>query len=88
MIGLPACSVRSALQGGLCMSAHPSVSQKQVAPGQVWPALSNDLRIRVIGLLAHLALNVVVPRPGGEESGKEGVHADPQTAAQNRAFPS
>ncbi len=80
MIELSACYVVSALQGGMCMSTRPSFSQKQVAPVQVWPALSNDLRIRVIGLLAHVALNVVVTHPGGQGSEKEVVHADPKIA--------
>ena len=88
MIEVSACYVVSALQGGICMSARSSFPQQQVVPRQVWPALSNDLRTHVIGLLALLALNMVVPRPDGEERRKEGAHADPKTAAQNRAFPS
>ena len=76
MIEVSACYVVSALQGGLCMSAHSSVSQKQVAPSQVWPALSLDLRTRVIGLLAQLALNMVAARPGNESARNEVSHAD------------
>ena len=41
------------------MSSHPSSPEGQVTPAQVWPALSLDLRTRVIGLLAQLALNMV-----------------------------
>jgi hypothetical protein len=41
------------LQGGLCMVSHSSSPDVQVPPVQVWPALSLDLRTRVIGLLAQ-----------------------------------
>ena len=87
MIEVSACYVVSALQGGLCMSAHSSVSQKQVAPSQVWPALSLDLRTRAIGLLAQLALKIVA-RPGDECVGKEEADAEPSLVSKNRAFPS
>ena len=42
-----------ALQGGLRMVLRPSSPDRQVTPIQVWPALSLDLRTRVIGLLAQ-----------------------------------
>jgi len=67
MIPRPAFHTFCALQGGVCMSARSASSQKQVSPGQVWPALSLDLRTRVIGLLAHLALNI--PRIAQRDEG-------------------
>ena len=48
------------------MSSRPSSPEGQVTPAQVWSALSLDLRTRVIGLLAQLALNMVTTRPGNE----------------------
>jgi hypothetical protein len=72
-----------ALQGGLRMVSRPSSPDAQVTPVQVWPALSLDLRTRVIGLLAQLALNMVATRPGNECAGKEVSHADPTSAPKN-----
>jgi len=51
---LVSCPVTGALQGGLWMLAHPSPSEAQVTPAQVWSALSVDLRTRVIALLARV----------------------------------
>lgn len=65
-----------ALQGGLRMVLRPSSPDRQVTPIQVWPALSLDLRTRVIGLLAQLALNMVAARPGNESARNEVSHAD------------
>jgi hypothetical protein len=65
------------LQGGVRMVSRPFSPDTQVTPIQVWPALSHDLRARVIGLLAQLALNVVAAHPGNEYIGKEVSHADP-----------
>ena len=50
MIELSASGVVGALQGGLWMVARSSSSDAQVTPAQVWPALSLDLRTRVIAL--------------------------------------
>ena len=72
-----------ALQGGLCMVSRSSSPDAQVPPVQVWPALSLDLRTRVIGLLAQLVLNMVASRPGNECAGKEVSHADPTSAPKN-----
>ena len=83
MLELSACCAISAQQGGLCMSAHLSSSQKQVAPGQVWPALSRDLRTRVIGLLAQLALNMALARLGNGCAGKEGADVEPTIGPKN-----
>jgi hypothetical protein len=73
----------SALQGGLRMVLRPSSPDAQVTPVQVWPALSYDLRTRVIGLLAQLALNVVAARPGNECEGSEVSHADATSVPKN-----
>lgn len=67
------------------MPSRPSTPEPRVSPAQVWPALSLDLRTRVIGLLAELALNVLVARPATEGARKEGDDASPTTAAQNPA---
>ena len=72
-----------ALQGGLCMISRPSSPDAQVPPVQVWPALSLDLRFRVIGLLAQLALNMVVTRLGNECAGKEGTYVEPTIVPKN-----
>lgn len=71
-----------ALQGGLRMVLQPSSPDKQVTPIQVWPALSLDLRTRVIGLLAQLALNMVA-RSGNECAEKEGAHVEPTIVSKN-----
>jgi hypothetical protein len=65
------------------MVSRPFSPDAQVTPIQVWPALSHDLRTRVIGLLAQLALHVVAAHPGNEYTGKEVSHADPTSAPKN-----
>ena len=80
--GVVSCVV-CALQGGLRMVLRPSSPDVQVTPVQVWPALSYDLRTRVIGLLAQLALNVVAARPGNECEGSEVSHADATSVPKN-----
>jgi hypothetical protein len=65
------------------MSSHPLSPEKQIPPAQVWSALSLDLRTRVIGLLAQLALNMVAARPGNEGARKEVSHADPTSVPEN-----
>jgi hypothetical protein len=77
-----------ALQGGLRMVSRPFSPDTQVTPIQVWPALPHDLRTRVIGLLAQLALNVVAAHPGNEYTGKEVSHADPTSTPKNPSRPS
>jgi hypothetical protein len=83
MIQLFVFRVVCALQGGLCMVSHPSSPDVQVPPVQVWPALSLDLRTRVIGLLAQLVLNMVLTRLGNECTGKEGADAEPTIVSKN-----
>lgn len=75
MIQLRSCHVAGTLQGGLWMLAHPSSSQAQVTPAQVWSVLSADLRTRVIALLAELALSIVAACPPDKEVEKERSHA-------------
>ena len=72
-----------ALQGGLHMSCRPASHDVQVTPVQVWPALPLDLRTRVIGLLAQLALNMVVTRLGNECAGKEEAYGEPTIVPKN-----
>lgn len=83
MIQLAVFQMLGVLQGGVRMSSRPSTSHQQVTPAQVWPALSLDLRTRVIGLLAQLALNVLVARPTPEDPRKEAAGVCPTTTAQN-----
>ena len=70
-----------ALQGGLRMVLRPSSPERQVTPIQVWPALSLDLRTRVIGLLAQLALKMVTSP--GSCAGKEKADAEPSSVSKN-----
>ncbi len=70
------------------MVSRPFSPETQVTPIQVWPALSHDLRTRVIGLLAQLALNVVAAHAGNEDTAKEVAHADPTSTPKNPFRPS
>jgi hypothetical protein len=72
-----------AQQGGVRMSSHPLSHDIQVTPVQVWPALSHDLRTRIVSLLAQLALNVVVAHPINSCSGKEVACVQPTAIPQN-----
>lgn len=72
-----------ALQGGMSMTSRPSAPPALVTPAQVWPVLSRDLRTRVIGLLAQLALNVFVAGPVEERMEKEARDVHSATGAQN-----
>ncbi len=65
------------------MVLHPSSPDVQVPPVQVWPALSSDLRTRVVGLLAELALNVVAARPANGCTGKEVACVHAATVSKN-----
>ena len=72
-----------ALQGGLCMVSRSSSPDAQVPPVQVWPALSHGLRTRIVGLLAQLALKVVVARPASACTAKEVACAQPTPTPKN-----
>ena len=74
--------VECAWQGGLRMSSHSPSSEVQVTPVQVWPALSLDLRTRVIGLLAQLALHMVT-RLENESTAKEGADVESTVVSKN-----
>jgi len=81
MIAVSMFPVECAWQGGLRMSSHPPSYEVQVTPVQVWPALSLDLRTRVIGLLAQLALNMVTHQ--GSCARKEEADAEPSSVSKN-----
>jgi hypothetical protein len=78
----------SAQQGGARMSSRRSAHDMQVTPMQVWPALPSDLRTRIAGLLAQLAVNMVFSLPPSVCTGKEATHVQQTSIAKNRAFPS
>lgn len=88
MIAVSVFHLICARQGGVPMSARPSAHDVQVTPVQVWPALSSDLRTRIVGLLAQLALNAVVVHPASVSTAKEVACAQPTSHPKNRAFPS
>ncbi|GHO56062.1 hypothetical protein KSB_45370 [Ktedonobacter robiniae] len=75
-----------AQQGGVCMLpmfSHPCSRDVQVTPRQVWPALPHDLRTRIAGLLAELALHMVAAHPGNACTAKEAGCAYPTTRSKN-----
>ncbi len=83
MIELSTYLVVWAQQGGRCMVPFSSSEQEQSALVHIWTHLSSDLQIRVIGLLAQLALNAVVTRPASQLEREEARHADPAAHPQN-----
>lgn len=83
MIELSACLVIWAQQGGRCMVPLSSSDQEQSALVHIWTHLSSDLQIRVIGLLAQLALNAVVTRSASQLEREEARYADPAAYPQN-----
>lgn len=64
------------------MSPPFSPDQEQSALALVWASLSSDLQTRVIGLLAQLALNVVVVRSQAASRREESRHIEQATDAQ------
>ena len=70
-------------QGGCCMFPLSSCDQEQGTLTHIWVHLSSDLQIRVVGLLAQLALNMVVARPQNQSEREKACHADPATYPQN-----
>ena len=66
-------------QGGYCMVPLSSCDQEQGTLTHIWVHLSSDLQIRVVGLLAQLALNMVVARSQNQSEREEACHADPAT---------
>jgi hypothetical protein len=77
-----------AQQGGVCMSSRPFSRDVLVTPIQVWPVLSADLRTRIVGLLAQLALNVVAAHSDTVYTTKEAAYAQPTTLPKNPSRPS
>ena len=65
------------------MSSRRSAHDMQVTPMQVWPALPSDLRTRIAGLLAQLAVNMVVARLASTCTGKEVARVQPTSIAKN-----
>ncbi len=82
MIAVSVLPVECARPRGLRMSSHSPSSEVQVTPVQVWPALALDLRTRVIGLLAQVALHMVT-RLGNECAGKEGADVESTIVSKN-----
>ena len=82
MIELVSCHVVWVHQGGCCMFPFSSSNQEQSTLAHIWSQLSADLQTRVIGLVAQLALNVVVvqsqSQPEREETCYDEQAADPQ----------
>ena len=68
-------------QGGCCMFPFSSSHQEQSTLAHIWSQLSADLQTRVIGLVAQLALNVVVVHPQSE--GEEKSHVEPVANTQD-----
>lgn len=60
-----------------------SSEQEQSTLAQIWSQLSADLQTRVIGLVAQLALNVVVVRSQSQPERKEMCHAEQAADPQN-----
>ena len=60
-----------------------SSNQEQGGLTHVWAHLSSDLQTRVIGLLAQLALNMVVARPQKKSEAEEACHVESATDPQN-----
>jgi hypothetical protein len=70
-------------QGGCRMDPLSSSNQEQRALTHIWAHLSSDLQTCVIGLLAQLALNVVVARSQNQSQREEARHVDPAANPQN-----
>ena len=82
MLAVSVFPVERAWHGGWRMSSPPPAHEVPVTPVQVWPALSLDLRTRVIGLLAQLVLNMVT-RLANEGEGSDGADAESTIVAKN-----
>jgi hypothetical protein len=84
MIELFASLVVWAHQGGCCMVPLPTSSgQKRDTLAHIWAQLSSDLQLRVIALVAELALSVLVARSHNMGEGEEARHVDAATDPQN-----
>ena len=65
------------------MVPFSSSPQEQSTLAQVWSQLSADLQIRVIGLVAQLALNVVGMQSQSQPQREEPCHGEPAADPQN-----
>ena len=65
------------------MFPFSSSHQEQGALTQIWSHLSADLQTRVIGLVAQLALNVVVVQSQSSPQREETCHAEQAADPQN-----
>ena len=83
MIKISACHVLWVHQGGCCMFPFSSSHQEQGVLAQIWSHLSADLQTRVIGLVAQLALNVVIVQSQSQPQREETCHAEQAADPQN-----
>ena len=84
MIEFSACYAVWVHQGGCCMFPFPTSSgQDRSTLAHVWAQLSSDRQIRVIALVAELALSVLVARSHNEADGEEIRHVEQTTDPQN-----
>ena len=60
-----------------------SAGQERSTLAHIWAQLSSDRQLRVIALVAELALSVLVARSHNEAEGEEIRHVDPAANAQN-----
>jgi hypothetical protein len=60
-----------------------SSGQERSALAHIWAQLSSDRQLRVIALVAELALSVLVARSHNEAEGEEIGHVDSATDPQN-----
>lgn len=65
------------------MFPFSSSQQEQSTLSQIWSQLSADLQTRVIGLVAQLALNVVVVQSQSQPQREEICHAEQAADPQN-----
>lgn len=83
MIELSADQVVWAHQGGYYMFPLSASDQEQSTLAHVWAHLSSDLQTRVIGLLAQLALSMVVAHPQDQSEREEARHVEQAANPQN-----
>ncbi len=57
--------------------------QEHSTLAHIWAQLSSDLQLRVIALVAELALSVLVARSHNMSEGEEAHHVDAATDPQN-----
>ena len=65
------------------MFPFSSSQQEQNTLAHIWSQLSADLQTRVIGLVAQLALNVLVVQEPGQLQREETCHAEQTADSQN-----